>query len=112
MNEHQRSLLADNSMRCTLRRGRPNTPKTGLSVEYRIRKSSVPNTPECTKHAASKINHTISNSDDIKLGDLKTDAIRPFKAKANALVTSVSAASLNTAMVQLEDDEPEPLEHS
>ena len=61
----ERSAI-DNSMRCTLRRGRPNTPKTGLSVDYRIRKSSVPNTPECTHLVSSRINHTIS-SDEYKL---------------------------------------------
>ena len=44
---------ADSSMRCTLRRGRPNTPKSGLSMEYRIRKSSVPNTPECKLPSSS-----------------------------------------------------------
>lgn len=61
----ERSAI-DNSMRCTLRRGRPNTPKTGLSVDYRIRKSSVPNTPECTHLVSSRVNHTIS-SDEYKL---------------------------------------------
>jgi len=60
-----RQSAIDSSMRCTLRRGRPNTPKTGLNVDYRIRKSSVPNTPECTHLAASRVNHTIS-SDDYK----------------------------------------------
>jgi hypothetical protein len=60
------TAIGDNSMRCTLRRGRPNTPKTGLSMEYRIRKSSVPNTPETTKVSnfhSNKNNYTISNDD-------------------------------------------------
>jgi hypothetical protein len=35
-------------MRCTLKRGRPNTPKTGLSIEYRNRKSSLNTTPEAS----------------------------------------------------------------
>lgn len=82
---------ADNSMRCTLRRGRPNTPKTGLSADYRIRKSSVPNTPECKNLPNQRANNTISNDDMIK----------PKK-----LINSVSSTSLNTAMVlDLEDDE-------
>jgi hypothetical protein len=61
-------------MRCTLRRGRPNTPKTGLSQEYRARKSSVPNTPEGGGYSAAsggkaslmhnaRANNTISNDD-------------------------------------------------
>jgi len=61
----ERSAI-DNSMRCTLRRGRPNTPKSGLSVDYRIRKSSVPNTPECAAANSNRVNHTIGN-DDFKL---------------------------------------------
>lgn len=82
---------ADNSMRCTLKRGRPNTPKTGLSVDYRIRKSSVPNTPECKIVPCPRANNTISNDDIIK----------PKK-----IVNSVSSTSLNTAMVlDQEDDE-------
>jgi hypothetical protein len=51
----------DNSMRCTLRRGRPNTPKSGLSVEYRIRKSSVPSTPECAKSGGANSNDARAN---------------------------------------------------
>lgn len=77
-NKLQESSLmgADNSMRCTLRRGRPNTPKSGLSMEYRIRKSSVPNTPECKHHHSSskKINYTISNDDiHIKSSDFASN---------------------------------------
>lgn len=89
-------MSADNSMRCTLKRGRPNTPKTGLSVEYRIRKSSVPNTPECKNIPINvRANNTISN-DDIQIKS------RP---KSNPIITSVSSASLNTAMVLDHDDE-------
>jgi len=113
---HQHSAIiapGDNSMRCTLRRGRPNTPKTGLSVDYRIRKSSVPNTPECTNVknlASNKINHTISSNDDIrlKLGsvDIKKNLIKKSKSKTSVVVT-ISSSSLNTAMVQ--DDEEDKL---
>ncbi|RMZ93949.1 hypothetical protein BpHYR1_025503, partial [Brachionus plicatilis] len=82
---------ADNSMRCTLKRGRPNTPKTGLSVDYRTRKSSVPNTPEFKNMACARANNTISNDDILK----------PKK-----MISSVSSTSLNTAMVlDQEDDE-------
>ena len=115
---HHRSLLltscsaADNSMRCTLRRGRPNTPKTGLSVDYRVRKSSVPNTPE-SKHSRDnlKINYTISN-DDIKIksdNNNSFESTSPTTTKKNkntkktksktSIATTVSTASLNTAMV-------------
>jgi len=118
---HQRSAIiapGDNSMRCTLRRGRPNTPKTGLSVDYRIRKSSVPNTPECTSVknlASNKINHTISSNDDIrvKLGsiDIKKNSLsnnnknNKVKSKSKtSVVVTLSSSSLNTAMVQMDDD--------
>ncbi len=115
---HHRSLLltscsaADNSMRCTLRRGRPNTPKTGLSVDYRIRKSSVPNTPE-SKHSRDnlRINYTISN-DDIKIKSdnnnsfestspsTKKNSKNTKKSKSKtSIATTISTASLNTAMV-------------
>jgi hypothetical protein len=104
---HQRSTLGDNSMRCTLRRGRPNTPKTGLSVEYRIRKSSVPNTPEFKHAAMSKINSTISN-DDIKVKpDFDRVKPAPIKAKSKSktsVITSLSSTSLNTAMVHVDDE--------
>ena len=155
---HQRStLLADSSMRCTLRRGRPNTPKTGLSIEYRVRKSSVPNTPETStntsmshRHHHAKINHTISNDDmkfagrsgksasnnavirnlldmnkkdSLKLlksgsqmaglkikgdthGPMSTaDGQATVKTDAAAMPTTTSSASLNTAMVQLDEEE-------
>ncbi|CAF0912481.1 unnamed protein product, partial [Brachionus calyciflorus] len=81
---------ADNSMRCTLRRGRPNTPKTGLSVDYRIRKSSVPNTPECKSIPCQRANNTISNDDMMK---------------SKKVINSVSSVSLNTAMVLDNDDD-------
>lgn len=104
---HQRSTLGDNSMRCTLRRGRPNTPKTGLSVEYRIRKSSVPNTPEFKHAAMSKINYTISN-DDIKVKpDFDRIKPAPIKTKSKSktsVITSLSSTSLNTAMVHIDDE--------
>lgn len=115
----ERSAI-DNSMRCTLRRGRPNTPKTGLSVDYRIRKSSVPNTPECTHLISSRVNHTIS-SDDYKLisgEDLKKNlnsylqqqhasntkimGAKQLKSKSNVVV-NLSTSSLNTAMVADDD---------
>ena len=111
---HQHSAIiapGDNSMRCTLRRGRPNTPKTGLSVDYRIRKSSVPNTPECTNVknlVSNKINHTISSNDDIrvKLGsvDIKKGLTKKSKSKTSVVVT-LSSSSLNTAMVQDDDED-------
>lgn len=94
-------------MRCTLRRGRPNTPKTGLSVEYRIRKSSVPNTPEFKHAAMSKINYTISN-DDIKVKpDFDRMKPAPIKTKSKSktsVITSLSSTSLNTAMVHIDDE--------
>ena len=103
---------ADSSMRCTLRRGRPNTPKSGLSVEYRIRKSSVPNTPEF-KHASSKkINYTISNDDiQIKSSDLSSKLVK-LKQSSNPTVSATrvepitkttSSTSLNTAIIDGED---------
>ncbi len=84
----ERSAI-DNSMRCTLRRGRPNTPKTGLNVDYRIRKSSVPNTPECTHLAASRVNHTISSDDykHISGEDLKKNLTSYIKAAASSSKT-------------------------
>ena len=59
-------MIGDSSMRCTLRRGRPNTPKTGLSgADYRTRKTSVPNTQEANHFIQIRANNTISNTDDI-----------------------------------------------
>ena len=58
----QRTLT--DSMRCTLKRGRPNTAKTGLSSEYRNRKSSVHTTPELhgNKELIENCNKIVSNN--------------------------------------------------
>jgi hypothetical protein len=131
INLAERSTLmsADSSMRCTLRRGRPNTPKTGLSQDYRARKSSVPNTPEGLGIKSSlmhmRANNTISNDDMIHHHHHHTyketttitsmmanasnnkavlDARSKTKATSAAIPNSVSSCSLNTAIICDQDD--------
>lgn len=122
-------------MRCTLRRGRPNTPKSGLSVEYRIRKSSVPNTPEIKPsnhhhHHRNIINNTISNDADIVVAlqqrqhnnqtplqhqnyhhHQQQQPIKHANLVQSNSSNSVSSSSLNTAMVIQPDglDDPDEM---
>jgi hypothetical protein len=77
--DHLQRTLTD-SMRCTLKRGRPNTAKTGLSSEYRNRKSSVNTTPEL--HGNQEL---IDN--------------------CNKIVSNMDTDNLNNAIIQIDDDE-------
>ena len=78
--DHLQRTLTD-SMRCTLKRGRPNTAKTGLSSEYRNRKSSVNTTPEF--HGNKEL---VDNCN-------------------NKIVTNMDTDNLNNAIIQIDDDE-------
>jgi hypothetical protein len=74
----QRSL--NYCMRCTLKRGRPNTAKTGLSSEYRNRKSSVNTTPELHEN-------------------------RELIDNFNKIVSNMDTDNLNNSIIQIDDDE-------
>ena len=83
----QRTLT--DSMRCTLKRGRPNTAKTGLSSEYRNRKSSVNTTPELhgNKDLIDNCNKIVSNNGP------------------NNNNNNMDDDNLNNAIIQIDDDE-------
>jgi hypothetical protein len=109
----QQRLLTD-SMRSSLKRGRPNTPKTGLNTDYRRRKSSVNASPEAILKAKEnfekKQKQATQNDDNLNMAILQYDDEenlnnKIFESDLISQLDDLNDAGLNDAIVDIDDED-------